>query len=286
MVHATINTLFQTEALAIKHFVCNCDDCGVSGEEYQDGFSICYISRGSFLFKVFRCDLECYNGRFLINKPGFTHRVQHFHAQPDNCLILRFPGNALARIKKLYATEFNGFLNDPDRHSMVLNASAETEHRMFVLAALLKNRPSEALLIESLVYELMDELFSKEMHACHVLLTVKQKAVYLPKIETVKSYLQQHFMQPVCLNDLASAANISPFHFNRIFRQVTQMNPYQYLLAFRLQHAHYLLQTTPDSVSQIAYSCGFNSPEHFSYAFKARYEQSPSQLRLQKAQEF
>ena len=286
MIQAKIDTLFQSEAIAIKHFVCNCDDCGVSGEEYQDGFSICYISCGSFLFKVFRNDLECYNGRFLVNKPGFTHRVRHFHAQPDNCLILRFSDDALAGIKKLYVNAFHGFLNDPDQHSMVLNASAETEHTMFVLAALLKNPAANALLIESLVFDLIEVLFTKEARAGAALLTAKQKAIYLPKIEMVKSYLQDNFMQPVGLLDLASVAHISPFHFNRIFRQVTQVSPYHFLLAFRLQHARHLLQNTPDSVSQIAYSSGFNSPEHFSYAFRARYEQSPSQLRLQKAQEF
>jgi AraC family transcriptional regulator len=279
MVQATIDTLFQSESVAIRHFACKCDDCGVSGEEYQDGFSICYISRGSFLFKVFRHDLECYNGRFLVNKPGFTHRVQHFHAQPDSCLILRFPDAALASIKKLYANAFNGFLNDPDQHSMVINASAETEHWMFVLAARLKSQPVDAFLIECLVFELIDSLFTKEMLAVHALLTAKQKAVYLPKIEVVKIYLQQHFMEPIGLQDLGSVANISHFHFNRIFRQVTQASPYQYLLAFRLQHARHLLQSTPDTVSHVAYNSGFNSPEHFSYAFKARYHKSPSQLR-------
>jgi len=86
--NALIAIRYRTETLEIKDFVCQCLDCGVSAWEYQENFSICYIRKGSFIFKVFNDDLEGYTGKFLLNKPGVTHRVKHYHVQPDECTVI------------------------------------------------------------------------------------------------------------------------------------------------------------------------------------------------------
>jgi AraC family transcriptional regulator len=146
---AEITNLFNCTAFNIVRFVCKCNNCDVSGIEYQRNFSICYVSTGSFLFKVFRHDLECYNGKFLINKPGFTHKVQHFHTQPDECFIIGFNENSYHQIQQQYRTALNSFLTDPDVHSLTINSNPETEYLTHLISVLLKQRGTGQLEIDS-----------------------------------------------------------------------------------------------------------------------------------------
>lgn len=53
------------------------------------------------------------------------------------------------------------------------------------------------------------------------------------------------------------------------------------LLNTRLEHGLAMLQTSREPISQIALSCGFNTPSHFSDAFKKRFNISPKKIRSQ-----
>src|SRR5260221_3752195 len=135
--NATVRTLYKSDSFEVTDFVCRCTECGFSGTEYQNKFSICYIRRGSFLFKTFSDELECFNNRFLVNKPGFTHRVKHYHSQPDECLIIGFNSGFYDRIMDVYNLSLNGFLKDESKHSLVLDSIPETEYHIYRLSNIL-----------------------------------------------------------------------------------------------------------------------------------------------------
>jgi AraC-like DNA-binding protein len=58
------------------------------------------------------------------------------------------------------------------------------------------------------------------------------------------------------------------------------MTPRQYLQDLRLEEASRLLKS-PDhnSVTEIAFSCGFNSSQYFSNSFRKRYGRAPNASR-------
>ena len=74
-------------------------------------------------------------------------------------------------------------------------------------------------------------------------------------------------------------ANVSKFHFIRIFARTTGLTPYRYLRRMRLQTGADLLRTTSYSVAQIATRCGYLSPGQFATAFRTEYGVRPSDLR-------
>ena len=149
--NAIIKSLFKSKLFEINNFVCQCTECGFSAVEYQNKFSICYVNSGNFLFQIFRDDLECFNGRFLLNKPGFTHRVKHYHTQPDQCFIISFSADFYARVQESYSTSLNGFLKKPDVHSLVLNSLIDAEYMLHRLRYLVSVNDPDALEIEGVV---------------------------------------------------------------------------------------------------------------------------------------
>ncbi|MES9900045.1 MAG: GyrI-like domain-containing protein [Sedimenticola sp.] len=79
---------------------------------------------------------------------------------------------------------------------------------------------------------------------------------------------------------LADIACYSPFHFQRIFRQVTGESVNDYIRRSRLEWAANLLIFNPEaSVMEVALECGFASNASFSHAFKERFGSSPMNWR-------
>jgi AraC-like DNA-binding protein len=78
---------------------------------------------------------------------------------------------------------------------------------------------------------------------------------------------------------MAQVAYLSPFHFNRVFRQITGIPPTQFLYALRLEAAKRLLLTTHLRVTDVCFTVGYNSLGTFSTRFTQLVGLSPHHLR-------
>lgn len=76
-------------------------------------------------------------------------------------------------------------------------------------------------------------------------------------------------------------AGVTPEHLSRTLRACSGLTPTEWINARRLQQAALLLATTPNSVSDIAFDCGFSNVSYFHRLFRQRYGDSPRGYRLQ-----
>ena len=104
--------------------------------------------------------------------------------------------------------------------------------------------------------------------------------IYQAKINRVYDFLHQHRFQSYSLNQLSQIANISPFHFHRIFKALSGETIGEYIVRLKLGAACKLLKHTKNNISQIAYDVGFETPAGLSKAFKKRYNISPTKFRI------
>jgi AraC-like DNA-binding protein len=84
---------------------------------------------------------------------------------------------------------------------------------------------------------------------------------------------------PVTLEYLAKTAAMSRFHFERVFRQMTGLAPFQFLSAMRLVRARDLVLTTDASITAICFDVGYSSMGTFTRRFTASVGVSPRRLR-------
>ncbi len=91
--------------------------------------------------------------------------------------------------------------------------------------------------------------------------------------------MHEQFAEPLTLQDMADAAQLSPFHFNRLFRRTTGLSPMIFLSAIRLQQAKYLLMTTRDTITGICFDVGYRSLGTFTTRFTSLVGLPPSHYR-------
>jgi len=106
------------------------------------------------------------------------------------------------------------------------------------------------------------------------------------RINRVKIYIEKNVEKKLLLTELASIANFSPFHFQRIFKSIVKESPKQYIKRIRLEAtAHHIVLKPDTSLLEVAIKFGFNSLQSFSRAFKNYYGLSPSEFRQIKKNE-
>jgi AraC family transcriptional regulator len=100
------------------------------------------------------------------------------------------------------------------------------------------------------------------------------------RISRVIDYLGAHLDEDIDVERLSNVANLSKFHFHRIFRAHTGVPVAQLLSLMRLKRASFQLAFNKSySITDIALDAGFSNPESFSRAFRKAQGQTPSQFR-------
>jgi len=94
-----------------------------------------------------------------------------------------------------------------------------------------------------------------------------------------KDLADARYAEPLGVEDLASAAGLSPAHFSREFRAAFGESPHGYLLTRRLERAAALLLTTDRSVAEICFEVGLSSVGSFTTSFTRTYGVPPSAYR-------
>ncbi|BCG07596.1 HTH-type transcriptional activator RhaS [Buttiauxella agrestis] len=99
------------------------------------------------------------------------------------------------------------------------------------------------------------------------------------RLNQLMAWLEDHFAEDICWEQLASQFTLSLRTLHRQLKQQTGMTPQRYLNRLRLMKARHLLRHGEESVTEIAFQCGFGDSNHFSTLFKREFSWSPREIR-------
>ena len=99
------------------------------------------------------------------------------------------------------------------------------------------------------------------------------------KLHRIFEAMAQSLAEPFSLSRHAALAELSEYHFSRVFKQSTGMSPSSYFIHLRMEQAKALLQKTEQSIIDVCAAVGYSSPSHFSTLFRTEAGVTPSEYR-------
>ncbi len=245
---------------------------GSAAEDCAAGYSLNFVERGTFSLRM-RHRRWTVSGRdVFVTEPGMAYRCGEIdrpnEAPPGVCLDVRYTSEARDSIGRL--------VDGLRAHVPIVCMTNRRDYLRRRLAAHLPGTDSQ-IAIDLLAGELLHSVFDvgggkRQLHR------PAQLAWYARRIDRAREALDHDFASRHTLAGLAREAGMSPYHFARVFRELTGMPPHRYLLRRRLAAAVEQLRDGA-SVTTTCYAVGFGSLSHFVHAFKAAFQASPSQVR-------
>ncbi|MGE7777218.1 helix-turn-helix domain-containing protein [Chitinophaga sp. NPDC101104] len=267
---------------------------------------------GQSLITAFNCPMEArlmqsrfadlwtqYNYLFYVidgEKTWHTARGA-YHIRKDSCVFVRKGGFILEQIMDTGFCVVLFFIPDAficetlqarskplpmyQRHYepvMLLESSEKLKGFFLSMSAYFaeKQDPDPALLelkFRELVLNIADNPLNQELLSYFCSLMHGPRGIQLERV------MEDNFCFNLKLDVYAELSNRSLSAFKRDFGKTFGTTPGKWLLEKRLQHARILLNNRDKSVSDAAFESGFESPSHFSRAFKSRFGQSPATLK-------
>ncbi len=94
-----------------------------------------------------------------------------------------------------------------------------------------------------------------------------------------RDFMRHAYQRPINLLDISAQANLSPYHFLRVYKLTFQETPHEFVTRLRIERAKTLLARGSHNVTEACFEVGFSSLGSFSTLFTHRVGMSPSEYR-------
>ena len=104
------------------------------------------------------------------------------------------------------------------------------------------------------------------------------------RIKEAILFIEDHFAEPITLDDIADSIHISKSECCRCFQRVLRVTPFEYLLKYRIFYATKLIQhqdPSANSISNLAITVGFGNISYFNKVFKRFLHMTPTEYKKQ-----
>lgn len=239
-------------------------------EERHDAVVISVVTHGMFHYRGTQGTALLAPGALLLGNRHHCFACSHEHSAGDRCMSFHFTPefaeNVAAAVPGARRSDFTAPSLPPLPELLPLAAAAEAARE-----------DGDADELEELAVRLAGAVTatlvgSKPRGRAPSAGDERRIAAALRRIEADAG-------ESIALNALAAAAAMSPYHFLRTFRAVVGMTPHQFILHTRMRRAALRLRRTSDSISDIAFACGFGDLSTFNHRFRRIMAQSPSAYR-------
>lgn len=229
-------------------------------------FEIIRILSGTFSLTLDEYEVSVSSGSVIFVPAGALHS-----GIPDDCIYecIVFDMNMLMNkndsccrhIRQIIDHEINLQIVYPDSYNDIHQitwtlfdamASKEEGYQMIVLGTL---------------YYLFGTIFSKGWYSTAPTQTPRSHKRVV-QLKQALEFIESSYTSQVTLEEISQSVNMSPRYFCRFFQEMTHRTPIDYLNYYRIERACYQLLTTDQSITDVAYSSGFNDLSYFIKTFK------------------
>ena len=242
---------------------------------HEDYTEIVLITQGSSNYLIERRQYAVKKGDLLVYNPGMVHdEVAGEGAEVETWCVavsgLHMPG---ARPGALL----------PDNQGCVFRADSLFD-QMNSICGIMFDRLSQQIAgaathCRGLMLSFLTMALSVAAHQDRPLIESEEEESVLGS--RVQKYIYAHFREALTLQTIADDLNVSTYYLAHVFKNMCGYAPMTYLQKRRIGEAQTLLIHTDRSISDIAYSLGYDAQSHFSQQFSKHVGMPPGEFRKQ-----
>ena len=258
-------TLLQQKSITVSDFRCSAGPDDTPFLERHRCHSVSYVRKGSFGCRTRGRFFELVAGSILVGHPGDEYMCTHDHVCGDECLSFFLTPELVEAIG--------------DRAEVWQIGSAPPLPELMVLGELAQAAADGR---SDIGLDEVGQVFVSrfvEVVSGRAREPVPAKARDRRRAVETALWIDAHSHRQIDLEHAAGQANISPFHFLRLFSSVLGVTPHQYLVRSRLRHAARLLADHDSSITDVAYDVGFGDLSNFVRTFHRAAGVSPLRFR-------
>jgi AraC-like DNA-binding protein len=261
----TATTLLQQKSITVSDFRCSAGPDDTPFVERHRCHSVSYVRKGSFGCRTRGRFFELVAGSILVGHPGDEYMCTHDHICGDECLSFFLSPELVEAIG--------------DRAEVWQIGSAPPLPELMVLGELAQAAADGR---SDIGLDEVGQVFASrfvEVVSGRAREPVPAKARDRRRAVETALWIDAHSHRQIDLEHAAGQADISPFHFLRLFSSVLGVTPHQYLVRSRLRHAARLLADDDSSITDVAYDVGFGDLSNFVRTFHRAAGVSPLRFR-------
>jgi AraC-like DNA-binding protein len=271
--HLNARLLAQGPGWKVEDVVCTSGPRDRSFEERHSGFTIAIVAAGSFQYRgPAGCELMT-PGSLVLGNTDQCFECGHQHGSGDRCLSFWYSPEYFERIA-----------------ADVGATSAQAEFRLVRVPPL---RELSSIVAHACVGLAGTVEVSWDEVSIRLAARTIQVAGGLPldatnatrsamaRVTRTVRWIERNHDSTLSLAALAGEARLSPYHFLRIFQQLTGLTPHQYVLRTRLREAAMRLASGAERILDVALDCGFGDVSNFNRAFRTEFGVTPRAYRKQ-----
>ncbi|HRR09630.1 MAG TPA: AraC family transcriptional regulator [Rhodothermales bacterium] len=224
-------------------------------------------------------------GESVVLPPGEEMQIDFPEAtvtNPTQCLALTLANESILEMTS-YLNEQHPKADDfaqwtfTERNFHFTNDTAVNQIIARMIFLFTENHPSKDIFADFMLKELILRLMQTE--ARHILLESADALHQTSRLAYVVKYIREHLHEPLTVQALSEKACMSQTHFHRCFKLELGLSPVDFINSERIRLAKKLLKNQQHRITEICYSCGFNSISYFNNVFRRATGHSPTAYR-------
>ena len=150
-----------------------------------------------------------------------------------------------------------------------------------LLRLYITDKPAWQMESEGIILQVLAQLirhFSRKSAPDEIVLSSADRTSF-NRIRDVITYVEEHFREPISLQDIAGHLSLGREYFCRFFKKNMGMSFLRYLNEVRISHVYRDLEQTDAPIAEIAEKNGFLNQKLFNRTFREVYGCTPSAVR-------
>ncbi|WP_295120769.1 AraC family transcriptional regulator [uncultured Chitinophaga sp.] len=206
-----------------------------------------------------------------------AHLVKNYYDEKFCALVFFIPDDFIRQVVKESELLRQGGVNSSTVLRLEVDLTLKLYFESMLSFFLQQHNPSGALLklkFKELLLQLITRNINPELTAYFFSLAKEEKA-------NLKQIMMDNYLYNLNQEDFSKLTHRSLSTFKRDFQDTFGTSLNKWLIDMRLKYARMRLLTSDESVSEIAYTSGFETASHFIRCFKKHYNLPPQQFRHQ-----